>query len=99
MIESLNSICPLAIFCGYTARFVSDLIKNPENRFSHDAAYFCLDTGYLQGLNTNILSIEVWETLWFTDPRLVWNTDKCNVGSIRQPQDQIWTPDLEVYHM
>ena len=30
---------PLAIFCGCTARFVSDLVGNPEDRFSHDAAH------------------------------------------------------------
>ena len=30
---------PLAIFCGCTARFVSDLVGNPENRFSHDEAH------------------------------------------------------------
>ena len=29
-----------AIFFGCTARFVSDLIENPEDRFSHDAAHF-----------------------------------------------------------
>ena len=27
---------PLAIFCGYTARFVSDLVGNPEDWFSHN---------------------------------------------------------------
>ena len=27
---------PLAIFCGCTARFVWDLVGNPEDRFSHN---------------------------------------------------------------
>ena len=27
---------PLTIFCGCTARFVSDLVGNPKDRFSHD---------------------------------------------------------------
>ena len=27
---------PLSIFCGCTARFVSDLVGNPEDRFSHN---------------------------------------------------------------
>ena len=27
---------PLATFCGCTARFVSDLVGNPEDRFSRD---------------------------------------------------------------
>ena len=28
----------LAIFCGCTARFVSDLVGNPEDRLSHNEA-------------------------------------------------------------
>ena len=30
---------PLSIFCGCTARFVSDLVGNPEDRFSHNKAH------------------------------------------------------------
>ena len=30
---------PLAIFCCCTARFVSDLVGNPEDRFSHNQAH------------------------------------------------------------
>ena len=29
---------PSAIFCGCTARFVSDLVGNPEDRFSYNEA-------------------------------------------------------------
>ena len=29
---------PLAIFCGCTAGFVSDMVGNPEDRFSRDTA-------------------------------------------------------------
>ena len=29
---------PLAIFCGCTARFVLDLVRYPEDRFSHNEA-------------------------------------------------------------
>ena len=29
---------PLSIFCGCTARFVTDLVRNPEDRFSPDVA-------------------------------------------------------------
>ena len=32
----------LAIFCGYTPRFVSDLVGNPEDRFSNSAAHLLL---------------------------------------------------------
>ena len=30
----------LTIFCGCTARFVSDLVGNPKERFFHDAAHY-----------------------------------------------------------
>ena len=31
---------PLAIFCDCTARLVSDLVGNPEVRFSHNEAHY-----------------------------------------------------------
>ena len=31
---------PLAIFCDCSARFVSDLVGNPEDRFSQNEAHF-----------------------------------------------------------
>ena len=31
---------PLAILCGSTALFMSDLVGNSEDRLSHDAAHF-----------------------------------------------------------
>ena len=30
---------PLTIFCGCTAQFVSDLVRNPEDMFSHDGSH------------------------------------------------------------
>ena len=33
----------LAIFCGCTARFVSDLVGNPDDRFSHNEAHIAPD--------------------------------------------------------
>ena len=33
---------PLAVFCDYTGRFVSDLVGNPEDWFSRVAAYVVL---------------------------------------------------------
>ena len=38
-VSCLSVSCHKTIFCGCTARFVSDLVGNPEDRFSHDAAY------------------------------------------------------------
>ena len=37
--KSEISIKPLAILCGCTARFVSYLVGNPEDRFSHNEAH------------------------------------------------------------
>ena len=35
---------PLTTFCGCTDQFVSDLVGNPEDRFSHDEAHiFCFN--------------------------------------------------------
>ena len=34
----IKNFKPLAIFCDCTARFVSDLVGNPEHRFSHNEA-------------------------------------------------------------
>ena len=33
----------LAIFCGCTPLFVSDLVRNPEDRFSHDMAQIIIE--------------------------------------------------------
>ena len=35
---SIRNLKPLAILCGCTVRFVSDLVGNPEGRFSYEAA-------------------------------------------------------------
>ena len=35
----LNPKFQASIFCGCTARFVSDLVGNPEDRFSHNEAH------------------------------------------------------------
>ena len=34
----IRNFKPLAISCGCTTRFVSDLVGNPEDRFSHNEA-------------------------------------------------------------
>ena len=43
---------PLAFYCGCTFRFVSDLVGNPEDRFSHDAGHiayqYSVETGLIR---------------------------------------------------
>ena len=39
--SEISSVLP---FCGSTARYVSDLVGNPEDRFSHDVAHLMLIT-------------------------------------------------------
>ena len=50
---SLQNFKPLAIFCGCTARDVSDLVGNPEDRFSHNEAHLCI----LQHHGTSVLGL------------------------------------------
>ena len=38
----IRNFKPLAIFCGCTAWFVSDLVGNHEDRFSHNEAHIYL---------------------------------------------------------
>ena len=37
--EIFQNFKPLATFCGSTARFVSDPVRNPEDRFFHNEAH------------------------------------------------------------
>ena len=37
-IPLLRNFKPLDVFCDWTARFVSDLVWNPEDRYSHEEA-------------------------------------------------------------
>ena len=37
----LRNFKPLAILCGCTAQFMSDLVGNPEDRFSHNGVPGC----------------------------------------------------------
>ena len=39
LLPKFRNFKPLAIFCGCTAWFVSDLVGNPEDRFSHKEAH------------------------------------------------------------
>ena len=51
-----------AIFCGRTARFVSDLVGNPEDRFSHNEAH--LTNWPLNGLVNRLTKLRTTGT-WF----------------------------------
>ena len=43
---------PPAIFCGCTAQFVSDLVGNPKDRFSCEAAHLSYDTSVIQRISS-----------------------------------------------
>ena len=38
--EAVLNFNPLAIFCGYSTQFVSDLVRNPKDRFSHEETLY-----------------------------------------------------------
>ena len=42
LLPKKRSFMPLAILCGCIARFVSDLVRNLEDRISRDAAHIIL---------------------------------------------------------
>ena len=42
LLSKSKNFKPLAILCGCTARFVSDLVGNPEDRFFHNEAHMLL---------------------------------------------------------
>ena len=46
----IRNFKPLAIFCCCTAWFVSDLVGNPEDRFSRDAAQLIKIIEYIKSL-------------------------------------------------
>ena len=43
---------PVAIYCRYTAQFVSDLFGDSEDKFSHNAAHFMFGFMYIQIIST-----------------------------------------------
>ena len=61
IVQSLYFLNPnfkhLAIFCGCTAWFVSDLVGNPEDRFSHNEAQI-----RLFDLTSMIITAIFWDT-------------------------------------
>ena len=59
--------------------------------FSQDLA-----TGVNGGHGSNVLCLDVWDEYIWTDPRLAWNTDKCDVGSLHVRLDKVWTPDVGI---
>ena len=66
---------PLAIFCSRTARFVSDLIGNPEDRFCRDAAHMNMHS-YLITICFHCISYcqvigKHFSKLYHNDPRLL----------------------------
>ena len=46
LLSKSKNLKTLAIFCGCTARFVSDLVGNPEDRFYHNEAQMACSALY-----------------------------------------------------
>ena len=62
---------PLAIFCNCTAWFVSDLVENPEDRFSHNEAH--LMTCWLSGVRSLRLGLSYSGGQMSPSPNCQWN--------------------------
>ena len=48
LLSKSENFKPLTIFCGCTARFVWDLVENPEDRFSQNEAHITYRPGQFQ---------------------------------------------------
>ena len=51
-------------FCGCTARFVSDLVGNPEDRFSHNEGQFILVINLIRIVKTYFNRIQTDDTAY-----------------------------------
>ena len=49
LVPKIRNFEPLAILCGTTAWFVSDLVGNPEDRFSHNEAQMMFAYAHSKG--------------------------------------------------
>ena len=56
--SKIQNLKPLAVFCDCTAQFVSDIVGNPEDKFSHDTAHFVLFQNSLQLLMDKLQKAE-----------------------------------------
>ena len=45
---------------------------------------------------SKILCLDLWDEYSWNDPRLSWNTDKCDVADLNMPLDKVWVPDLQI---
>ena len=54
----IQNFKPLAILCGFTAWFVSDLVGNPEDQFSHNEANLISFIITEHSLNFNAIHFE-----------------------------------------
>ena len=59
---------PLTIFCGCTARFVLDLVGNPEDRFSQNEAHTIVTASKLYLFKK---SISIFGGSWWYEPKWV----------------------------
>ena len=55
--KNIRNFKPLAIFCGCTARFMSDQVRNPEDRFSHNRAHIQRDNFAYFSIKTVVVSV------------------------------------------
>ena len=60
LLSQFQNFKPLAIFCGCTARFVSDLVGNPEDRVSHNEAHISKTEFLMTRFNFPVSSMSVF---------------------------------------
>ena len=44
-----------------------------------------------------MLTLDVWDWMYWTDERLIWDMSHFDVDVIRVEPDRLWMPDIELY--
>ena len=44
------------------------------------------------------LTLDVWDWIFWTDERLMWDKNDYDIDVIRVSPDRIWMPDIEIYN-
>lgn len=82
-------------------KLLKDLMKDYEKAIEPDNTPLKFSLTYLCGdydTNTKVLTSKVWESLSWKDTRLAWEPSKYgDVGMLRIPDKDIWTPDMKLY--
>ena len=78
LLPKIRNFKHLAIFCDCIARFVSDLVGNPKDRFSHNEAHIGTDnTAKMHRLSCAVRTMQIFYFITSSSTNLC--SIKCNI--------------------